>query len=78
MRGATLSDEEWAAMKQLGEQADQAGTMERGIVNLRALASSGHDPIGLVINRARAKRLEAFITFRLNEIHDVENPKSLI
>ena len=78
MLGASLTDEQWASMKKQGEQPEHAGTTERGIVNLRALTAAGHDPIGLVINRARAKQLEAFITFRLNEVHDVENPASLM
>jgi len=56
-------------------QAGHATPMssERAIANLRALIAAGHDPIGLVIDRAKEKGLEAFITFRLNEIHDVEN-----
>ena len=29
-------------------------------------------------NRAQSKGLETFITFRLNEIHDVQTPDSLI
>ena len=48
-------------------------TSERAIVNLRALIDAGHDPIGLVLDRAKAKGMEAFVTWRLNEIHDVEN-----
>ncbi|NUM55626.1 MAG: hypothetical protein HUU46_18445 [Candidatus Hydrogenedentes bacterium] len=46
---------------------------ERGIANLYALAEAGHDPIGLVLDRAKSKGMEAFVTWRLNEIHDVEN-----
>ncbi|MCC6793721.1 MAG: hypothetical protein IT366_01280 [Candidatus Hydrogenedentes bacterium] len=52
---------------------EQAMTSERAIVNLRALIDAGHDPIGLVLDRAKAKGMEAFVTWRLNEIHDVEN-----
>ncbi len=45
---------------------------ERGAANLKALVDAGHDPLGLVIDRARAKGLEAFITFRPNEVHWIE------
>lgn len=78
MLGATLTDQQWADMKHLAEQPDHVGSVERGIANLRALVDAGNDPIGLVIERAHHKKLEVFVTFRLNEIHDVENPKSLI
>jgi hypothetical protein len=49
-------------------------TVERAIVNCRALVTAGHDPLGVVIDRARARRLEVFITFRLNEVHNVDTP----
>ena len=42
------------------------------------MVAAGHDPIGLVVDRAREKGLEVFITWRLNEIHDVQNAESLI
>ncbi|MBI4605475.1 MAG: hypothetical protein HY721_26210 [Planctomycetes bacterium] len=53
-------------------------TIERAAANVQALAAAGHDPIGLVVERARAKGLEVFITFRLNEVHDVDVPDSLL
>ena len=52
---------------------EQAMTSDRAIVNLRALIDAGYAPIGLVLDRAKAKGMEAFVTWRLNEIHDVEN-----
>ena len=58
--------------------AKNKSTTERAIVNLRALVAAGHDPIGLVVDRAREKKLEVFITFRLNEAHEVDRPESLI
>ena len=54
------------------------GSSERGLANLRALVAAGHDPIKLAVDRARAKNLEVFICFRLNEIHDVQNADSMI
>lgn len=53
-------------------------TMERAAVNLASLVAAGHDPLGLVIDHARARGLETFITFRLNEVHCVEEPDSLL
>jgi hypothetical protein len=44
--------------------------------NLKRLVAEGHDPIGMVVDRAREKGLEAFITFRMNELHDVNTPDS--
>jgi len=55
-----------------------AMTNERGVVNLRALINAGYDPIGLVIDRARRHGMEAFVTFRLNEVHAVEQKDHLI
>ncbi|GMW00375.1 MAG: hypothetical protein AMXMBFR84_15120 [Candidatus Hydrogenedentota bacterium] len=47
-------------------------TTERGILNLRGLISAGHDPIALILSRAKERGMEAFISFRLNEVHAVE------
>ena len=55
-----------------------SGTNERGVINLRALIEAGHDPMALVIDRAKAMGMEAFITFRLNEVHAVEQADHLI
>jgi hypothetical protein len=76
MLGASVEGERWSEMQSFA--AEHPGTIERGIVNLRALVNAGHDPIELVVDRIHAKGMEAFITFRLNEIHDVENAESLI
>lgn len=62
-----------------GITADAAPrTTERGIVNLRALIEAGHDPIGLVVDRARERGMEPFLTFRLNEVHAVDQDDHLI
>ncbi len=54
------------------------GSSERGIVNMRAMLDAGHDPFGVVLDRAREQGLEVFVTWRLNEVHNVEQLDSLI
>ncbi len=78
MIGSLMSDEQWRRVMKKGREPERRGTLERGLANLRGLVDAGHDPIGLVVDRARQQGLEVFITFRLNEIHDVQNPDSLI
>lgn len=75
MLGSTLDEAGWKAVK---EAAAEPGQRPRGIVNLHSLVDAGHDPIGLIVQRAHEKGLEVFVTFRINEIHDVQNPDSLI
>ncbi len=53
-------------------------SLERAILNLRGLIEQGHDPVGIILDRAKEKGLEAFLSFRLNEIHSVEKPEGLI
>lgn len=53
-------------------------SFERIVENVRLLVEAGHDPIGIIIDRARQKKLEVFITFRMNEVHDVDQPDSLL
>jgi YVTN family beta-propeller protein len=55
-----------------------SGSTERGIMNMRAVLDAGHDPLGLVLDRAKAKGLEVFVSWRLNEVHAVEQEDSLI
>lgn len=71
MVGGRLSGDELRVVIQTANE--KKSSVERAIVNLRALLDAGHDPIGIVIDRAKAKGMEAFVTWRLNEIHDVEN-----
>ncbi len=54
--------------------AEKAVTLERAAVNLRDLVEAGHDPLGLIIDRARQKKLEVFISFRMNEVHHCNKP----
>ncbi len=44
--------------------------------NVRDLIRGKHDPLAIVLNRCRERGLEAFITFRMNELHDVDRPDS--
>ena len=53
-------------------------TIERGVSNLRALIDAGHDPFGLIVDRAHQNGMEVFISFRLNEVHWVEKKDALI
>lgn len=53
-------------------------TIERGVANLRSLIKAGHDPFGLVVDRAHQNGMEAFVSFRLNEVHWVEKEDALI
>jgi 3-keto-disaccharide hydrolase len=53
-------------------------TTERGIANLRGLIEQGLDPIQLVVDRAREKGMEVFLSWRLNEVHAVEQDDHLI
>jgi len=44
--------------------------------NLAWLTLDGIDPVSLVMNRARLRGMEAMLTFRMNELHDVDKPAS--
>lgn len=78
MIGTNLGEDRLQEIYEVGKIRGKKTTTERGITNLHALVEAGHDPVGLVVDRAREKGLEVFITWRLNEIHDVQNPDSLI
>jgi hypothetical protein len=44
--------------------------------NFAHLVKRGYDPTGVIVDRARLRGLEAFVTFRMNELHDVDFPGS--
>ena len=44
--------------------------------NLEWLTRNGIDPVELVMNRARLRGMESMLTFRMNELHDVDKPSS--
>ena len=61
-----------------GPVGTQNLSIERVVANLQSLVDAGHDPLGLVIHRAQEKGLETFISFRLNEIHSVNEEESIL
>jgi len=44
--------------------------------NLASLVRDSLDPVGLILNRAKLRGMEGFLTFRMNELHDVDKPAS--
>jgi len=44
--------------------------------NFARLVRDSIDPVGLVLDRAKLRGMESFITFRMNELHDVDKPES--
>ena len=44
--------------------------------NLARLVAAGIDPVGMVLDRAHFRGFETFVTFRMNELHDVDKPES--
>lgn len=69
MTGQYVSAEKFAEMTGFGRQI---------ILNLRALMEAGHDPLGLILDRAREKKMEVFVSFRPNEVHAVEQEESFL
>ena len=76
MIGEGLTAEEKQEYRRIGIEKEISA--ERAISNVHAILESGHDPFGVMIDRAREQGLEIFVSFRLNEIHDVQNPDSMI
>jgi len=44
--------------------------------NLERLVGDSLDPVEIVMERARLRGMNAFLTFRMNELHDVDKPES--
>ena len=78
MIGTNLGEDRLKKIYEEGPKPEKRKTTDRGIVNLHRLVEAGHDPVGLAVDRARANGMEVFITYRLNEIHDVQNPDSML
>ncbi len=76
MIGSQLSEAQLAEFLEVGRTKEVS--MERAFANYYGIYNSGHDPLGVMIDRAREQKLEVFISYRPNEIHDVQNPDSLI
>lgn len=67
--GLTAEQEAFVA-----KEAQEKPSLSRGAANFKSLVKAGHSPLGLVIDRAKEKGLETFITFRPNEVHWIEKP----
>lgn len=76
MIGSQLSPEQLADFRTIGREKEKS--VERAFANFYALYDSGHDPFGVMIDRAKEKNLEVFVSHRPNEVHDVQNPDSLV
>ncbi len=63
-RPANMSPEPW----------DIYGTRMNG--NLQRLVKDSVDPVGIVMQRAWFRGMGAFLSFRMNELHDVDKPAS--
>ncbi|HRS94129.1 MAG TPA: family 10 glycosylhydrolase [Candidatus Latescibacteria bacterium] len=75
--GDRLTAEQLEALKD--PAVNKPASFQRGILNFRQLIQQGHDPLGMVISRAQEKGCETFVTFRLNEVHCVdEEPDSVL
>ncbi|HTR99573.1 MAG TPA: right-handed parallel beta-helix repeat-containing protein [Bacteroidota bacterium] len=44
--------------------------------NLRGLIRDSLDPVGMILDRARMRGMEAFLSVRMNDLHDVDVPGS--
>lgn len=76
MIGSQMSSEELTAFRKVGLTKERSA--ERAFANFYAIYDSGHDPFAVMIDRAREKKLEVFISYRPNEVHDVQNADSLV
>ena len=74
--GSHPTPEEAERLKDPAESAVLSA--ERTVANFRALIATGHDPLGLIVSRSLEKGMETFISFRLNEVHSVDKPPSMI
>jgi hypothetical protein len=52
------------------------GTSALGLKSVHELVEDGHDPLGIHLSRSAELGMETFITWRLNEVHCVEQPDS--
>ena len=68
----------FAVVAPLHAAASRPKSLERAAANLWSLAEAGHDPMRLIVDRARDKGLDVFLSFRLNEVHAVEQEDSLL
>jgi YVTN family beta-propeller protein len=62
----------------ISEALEETVSKNQPLLNFRELLKSAPDPLALILNHAKARRMETFVSFRLNEVHDVESEESLI
>ncbi len=61
--------------KQIEQQGrSRPGTLARAALNYRGFVEQGRDAVDIVVERARQKGMEVFLSFRLNEVHGVDHP----
>lgn len=53
---------------------DTPKSFGRAASNLRSLVDAGKDPLRIIVDRVHENGMEAFISFRLNEVHSVDQP----
>lgn len=64
------------AIWELGDQEMPEGPGKKWMDNARLLHERGLDPYAIWIARAREKGISPWLSMRMNDIHDVPNPKS--
>ncbi len=62
----------------INENLEATVANNQPLLNFRELLKSTPDPLELILNHAKSRRMETFVSFRLNEVHDVESEESLI
>lgn len=66
------------AIWELGDQEPPDEAAQRWLDNARLLHERGLDPYAVWIDRCREKGISPWISMRMNDIHDVPNPKSYL
>ena len=54
------------------ERAKWPAWEEQRFTNIEAMLAQGHDPFALLLAEARRRGIEALLTYRMNDIHDME------
>ena len=71
-----LGDEEEPSIRnRIKDEASKKPGTTRAAVNLKTLVDMGHDPLQIIIERAKKMGMEVFISFRVNEVHWADNPE---
>lgn len=62
----------------LSKELEATLSKNQPVMNFRNLLDSVQDPLGFMLDRAKSNKMETFVSFRLNEVHDVEKEESAI